>query len=69
MADGLIWGGQPTAPGWYACVVDYGRLPFPAARRWAGTLWDDERGIRAFQGPHDSAAEAMDLAMEMCPED
>ena len=69
MADGLIWGGQPTTPGWYACVVDYGRLPFPAARRWTGTLWDDERGIRAFDGPHESAEAALDWAMERCPED
>ena len=69
MADGLIWGGQPTTPGWYACVVDYGRLPFPAARRWTGTLWDDERGIRAFDGPHESAEAALDWATERCPEE
>ncbi|MBK0111046.1 MULTISPECIES: hypothetical protein [unclassified Delftia] len=69
MADSLIWGGHPTAPGWYAVVVDYGRLPFPAARRWTGALWDDERGIRAFDGPHDTAEAALDWAMERCPED
>jgi len=49
-------------------VRETGRLPFPAAHRWAGALWDDERGIRAFQGPHDSADEALDWAMEICPE-
>ncbi|AEF89732.1 hypothetical protein DelCs14_2720 [Delftia sp. Cs1-4] len=69
MADGMTWGGAPTAPGWYAVVVDYGRLPFPAARRWDGALWDDERGIRAFDGPHHSADAALDWAMERCPED
>jgi hypothetical protein len=29
---------------------------------------DDERGIRAFDGPYDTVAVALDLAMEMCPE-
>lgn len=69
MADGLTWGGAPDAPGWYACVVDYGRLPFPAARRWSGSVWDDERGIRAFDGPHASADEALEWAMERCPDE
>ncbi|WP_336695963.1 hypothetical protein [Delftia acidovorans] len=69
MADSLTWGCAPSEPGWYACVVDYGRLPFPAARRWTGELWDDERGIKAFDGPHDTATEALDWAMERCPED
>lgn len=64
-----MWGGQPTAPGWYACVVDYGHLPFPAARRRTGALWDDERGIRAFDGPHADADAALGWAMERCPED
>ncbi|MDR0280166.1 MAG: hypothetical protein LBJ37_20015 [Paucimonas sp.] len=68
MADSLTWGCAPSEPGWYACVVDYGRLPFPAARRWTGALWDDERGIKAFDGPHATAAEALDWAMEICPE-
>ncbi|MEJ8292893.1 hypothetical protein WKI45_08680 [Delftia tsuruhatensis] len=67
--DSLIWGGAPTAPGWYACVVDYGRLPFPAARHWDGAHWDGERGIKAFDGPHASADDALDWAIERCPED
>lgn len=49
-------------------VRETSRLPFPAARRWTGALWDDERGIRAFDGPHDTAEAALDWAMEMCPE-
>ena len=57
--DSLIWGCAPSEPGWYAVVVDYGRL-FPAARRWTGELWGDERGIRAFDGPHTAAADAVD---------
>ncbi len=65
----LIWDGTPTTPGWYACIVDYGRLPFPAARRWTGEFWDDERGITAFDGPHADAEEALEWAMERCPED
>lgn len=69
MADSLTWGSQPTAPGWYAVVEDYGRLRFPAARGWTGTLWDDERGTRAFDGLHPTAAEALDWAMERCPDD
>ena len=69
MADGMTWGGSPTAPGWYACIVDYGRLPFPAARRWDGQVWDDERGIKALDGPYSSSDEALDWAMERCPED
>lgn len=69
MPDELIWGSMPTAAGWYAVVVNYGRLPFPAARRWDGANWDDARGIVAIDGPHDSADEALDLAMERCPED
>jgi len=45
------------------------RQPFPAARRWTGALWADERGIKAFDGPHDSSEAALDWAMERCPED
>lgn len=67
--DSIIWGGVPTVPGWYAVVVDYGCLPFPAARRWDVGAWDDERGIRAFDGPHADAEAALDWAMERCPED
>lgn len=67
--DSLIRGGAPTAPGWYAVVVDYGRRPFPAARRWSGSFWDDARGILAFDGPHADAEAALDWAMERCPED
>lgn len=69
MADGMTWGGQPAEPGWYVVVVDYGRLLFPAARRWTGALWDDEHGIRAFEGPYADAEAALDWAMEQCPED
>nr|WP_180319404.1 hypothetical protein [Delftia acidovorans] len=69
MADNLAWGSQLTAPGWYAVVEDYGRLRFPAARGWTGTLWDDERGILAFDGPHADAEAALVWAMERCPED
>ncbi|ATH11052.1 hypothetical protein CHL79_00710 [Delftia acidovorans] len=68
MADSLTWCGKPTAPGWYAAVVDYGHLPFPATRHWDGEVWDAPRGIRAFDGPHDTAAEALDWAMERRPE-
>lgn len=68
VADRLTWGCKPTAPGWYACVVDYGRLPFPAARRWTGALWDDERGIRSFDGPYADTYAALNWAMEICPE-
>ena len=49
-------------------VRETGRLPFPGARRWTGALWDDERGIKAFEGPHDTAAKALDWAMERCPD-
>ncbi|AOV00578.1 hypothetical protein [Delftia tsuruhatensis] len=69
MADGMTWGGQPVEPGWYAVVVDYGHPPFPSARRWTGTLWDDERGILGFDGPHADAEAALDWAMERCPEE
>lgn len=69
MADGMTWCGTPTSPGWYACVVDYGRLPFPAARQWDGGAWDDARGIKAFDGPHADAEAALDWAMERSPED
>lgn len=69
MPDSLTWSEAPTEPGWYAVVVDYDRLPFPGARRWTGALWDDEPGIKAFDGPHESAEAAMDWAMECCPED
>lgn len=67
--DSLSWGGAPTTPGWYAVIVDYGHLPFPAARRWTEELWDDERGILAFDGPHADAEAALVWAMERCPED
>ncbi len=63
------WGGTPTAPGWYACVVDYGRLPFPAANCWSGSAWDHEPSIKTFDGPYESEAEALNCAMERCPED
>jgi hypothetical protein len=49
-------------------VRETSRLPFLAAHRCTGALWDDERGIRAFDGPHPTAAEALDWAMERCPE-
>jgi len=68
MPDGLTWDGVPVHPGWYAVVVDYSHLPFPAARRWSGTLWDNERGIQAFDGPYPTAEDALDWAMEWCPE-
>ena len=49
--------------GRYTCVVDYGHLPFPADRRWDGRAWDDERGIVAFDGSRDTAAEMLEWAM------
>ncbi|XJC72732.1 hypothetical protein ACHFCA_17150 [Delftia tsuruhatensis] len=50
-------------------VRETSRLPFPAARRWTGARWDDECGVKTFDGPHESAEAALDWAMERCPED
>jgi len=44
-------------------------LPLPAARRWTGARRDDERGIKAFDGPHADAEAALEWAMERCPDD
>lgn len=69
MADSMTWGGEPTAPGWYAVVLQSGRLPYPGARFWQGDGWDNGRGIVAHHGPHADADEAQDWAEERCPED
>lgn len=69
MLDRFEWGGTPSAPGWYAVVVQPGLLPYPGARLWLAGGWDNPRGIVAYHGPHADAGEAQDWAEERCPED